>query len=178
MKEIVDFLKNNYETILSVAAFILSLFNFIYLIYTNKKRLSFNMIHYTVARINNKFFYMFNIELINKSRLPIAVNEIIVKYNDSEYKIIKSPRLLSEKETKRNKEVVRRQEVHSAKFPVNILGLASEQKFLVMYGPEKMNGEVDLFINTNRGKISKKVDLNKYFIEADLFCNEVAEYWD
>lgn len=88
--------------------------------------------------VNKKHFYMFNVEFVNKSRLPISVNEITIIENENKYKIIKSPRLLAEKDTKRNKEIIRHQEVHSAKFPINIIGLSFNQEFLVMYGPEKI----------------------------------------
>ena len=39
---------------------------------------------------------------------------------------------------KRNNEIINHQEIHSAKFPINIASLSSEQKFVVMYGPENL----------------------------------------
>ena len=50
---------------------------------------------------------------------------------------MKSPRLLAKKNKKRNTEIINHQEIHSAKFPIDIVGLSSEQKFVVMYGPQK-----------------------------------------
>ena len=135
MKELVLFIKNHYEAILSILAFIISIINLIYLIFTNKKRISFKIENYTSSKVNNKNFYMFNIEFMNKSRLSISINDLIFIDGENSYSIIKSPRLLAEKNTTRNREVIRHQEVHSTKFPINITGLTSEQKFIVMYGP-------------------------------------------
>lgn len=94
VNEFIEFLKNNYESILSISAFIISLINLIYLLSTNKKKLVFQVTNYTKAKVKNKDFYMFNVDLINKSRLPISVNEISF-INDAEiYSVIKSPRML------------------------------------------------------------------------------------
>ena len=120
MKELVLFIKNHYEAILSILAFIISIINLIYLIFTNKKRISFKIENYTSSKVNNKNFYMFNIEFMNKSRLSISINDLIFIDGENSYSIIKSPRLLAEKNTTRNREVIRHQEVHSTKFPINI----------------------------------------------------------
>lgn len=179
VNEFIKFLKNNYESILSISALIISLINLIYLLYTNKKKLIFQITNYTKAKVNNKNFYMFNVNLINKSRLPISVNEISF-FNKAEiYTVIKSPRMLSEKSTTRNKEIIRHQEVHSVKFPINITGLTSEQNFIVMYGPETFQCEkVKIIISTNRGKIKLKINLNDYYLRPDDFTSETSEYYD
>lgn len=132
MKELVLFIKNHYEAILSILAFIISIINLIYLIFTNKKRISFKIENYTSSKVNNKNFYMFNIEFMNKSRLSISINDLIFIDGENSYSIIKSPRLLAEKNTTRNREVIRHQEVHSTKFPINITGLTSKNLLLCM----------------------------------------------
>ena len=179
MKELVLFTKEHYEAILSVSAFTISVINLIYLIFTNKKRISFKIENYTSAKVNNKKFYMFNMEFINKSRLSISINDLIFIDGKNSYSSIKSPRLLAEKSTTRNKEVIRHQEVHSTKFPINITGLTSEQKFVVLYGPEKFENEtLKIIIMTNRGKIKKKINIKKYYLTSDQFMDEASEYYD
>lgn len=138
MKELLEFIKNHYSTILSIFVFIISLINLIYLQLTNKKKLKMNIANFTIVDVNSKHFYMLNVELINKSRLHISVNEIIIENNKEQYRIIKSPRMLAEKDRKRNNEIINHQEIHSAKFPINIASLSSEQKFVVMYGTENL----------------------------------------
>lgn len=94
MGKLIDFIKNYYSPILSVVAIIISLINFVYLVITNKKKLKININNFTIGNVNDKNFYIFNMELINKSRLSISVNEIIIEANKEKYKIIKSPRIL------------------------------------------------------------------------------------
>lgn len=179
MKEVFEFVKSHYSTILSILAFTISLINLIYLLVTNKKKLKINIVNFTIGNVNNKHFYMFNVELINKSRLPISVNEIIIEDSKEKYKFIKSPRMLAEKDRKRNNEIIKHQEIHSAKFPINIAGLSSEQKFIVMYGPEKIeNDSSKVIINTNRGKVTKKINLNMYYLQSEDFAKETSEYYD
>lgn len=179
MKELVLFIKNHYEAILSVLAFTISIINLIYLIFTNKKRISFKIENYTSSKVNNKNFYMFNMEFMNKSRLSISINDLIFIDGENSYSIIKSPRLLAEKSTTRNKEVIRHQEVHSTKFPINITGLTSEQKFIVMYGSEKFENEIiKIIMLTNRCKIKKKINIKKYYLTTEQFMDDASEYYD
>lgn len=179
MKELLEFVKSHYSAILSISAFIISLINLVYLLITNKKKLKINIINFTIGDVNNKHFYMINVELINKSRLPISINEIIIEDNKEKYKIIKSPRMLAEKDRKRNNEIIKHQEIHSTKFPINIAGLSSEQKFIVMYGPKKLkNDNSKIIISTNRGGLIQKVSLNRYYLQPEDFTKETIEYYD
>ena len=43
---------------------------------TYKKRIIFKFENYTTTKVNNKNFYMFNMEYINKSRLSISINDM------------------------------------------------------------------------------------------------------
>ena len=179
MKQLINFIINHYSTILSVSAFLISLVNLIYLLITNKKKLKIYFINFTIGEVNNKHFYMFNIELINESRLPISINEISFENNKETYKVIKSPRILAEKDIEHNNKIIKHQEIHSAKFPINIAGLSSEQKFIVMYGPKKLNDSFSkITISTNRGKITKKINLNQYYLKSNEFIKEASEYYD
>jgi hypothetical protein len=46
-----------------------------------------NIVNFTIVDDNNKHFYMINVEFINKSRLHIAVNEIIFEDNKKQTKL-------------------------------------------------------------------------------------------
>ncbi|MGN1374432.1 MAG: hypothetical protein ACI4XK_03935 [Bacilli bacterium] len=116
---------------------------------------------------------------MNKSRLSISINDLLFIDGENSYSIIKSPRLIAEKSTTRNREVIRHQEVHSTKFPINITGLTSEQKFIVMYGAEKFENEIiKIIIMTNRGKIKKKINIKKYYLTPQQFMDDASEYYD
>lgn len=174
---IFNFITMHIELVLSMIALIISLTDLIYLIYTNFKRLDINVIYYSRLYIHGKNYYMINIEFINKSRQPIAVNEIVIKYENSDYKIIKSPRLLLEKNRTKGKVLTDYKELSSAKFPINLAGLSSEQKFVVMYGPDSLeNTTSKISLSTNRGKISNKLNLKDYYVSIDDFKKDALEY--
>ena len=78
---IIPFIIKNIGIIISILAFILSIFNFIYIIVTNKRKLKFNIESYSYGNVDGKKFYFFNVVFSNKSRQPIAVNEIDLSYN-------------------------------------------------------------------------------------------------
>lgn len=180
MGEIINFIVNNFSIILSVLALIISFINLIYLFFTNRKKLNIEINNYTLMNIGeSKNWYIFNVELINKSRLPVSINEINILDKGITYAIIKSPRLLSEKNNTRNREIIKHQEVHSSKFPINLGGLTSEQKFIVMYGPERFSDDkVKIIINTNRGKIKKNLVYKNLYLTATDFAKETSEYYD
>lgn len=162
---------NHYESILSILAFIISTINLIYLIFTNKKKVAFKIENYTSQYTNNKYFYIFNIEFVNKSRLPISINDLTFIDKDNKYSIIKTPRLLAD-------DTIYNKEIHSTKFPINITGLTSEQKFIVMHGPKKFEKDtIEVIILTNRGKIKKKIHIKKYYLTFAQFSNDVLKYY-
>ena len=60
MKELVLFIKNHYEAILSVLAFIISIINLIYLIFTNKKE------------------YLLRLKIIHHQKLIIKISTCLI----------------------------------------------------------------------------------------------------
>ena len=178
MQIILDFIIKNIEIMISIAALILSVFNFSYLLFSNNRRLVLEIENFSSGKVDNKDFYFFNIIITNKSRLPISINELGLKNDSNVYTFIKSPRLLLEGQTTRGKEIIRKKEIYSIKFPITINGLCSEQFFVVMYGPKKFSNRRSKFIiKTSRGKIKKKINslLNKY-IDSKVFFNDIKNY--
>lgn len=175
---IIPFIINNIGIIISILAFILSIFNFIYLIVTNKKNLKFNIENYSYGNVDGKKFYFFNVVFSNNSRQPISVNEIDLLHNNETYTFIKSKRLLLDGQTTRNKQIIRTKEVYSAKFPINIPGLTSEQYFIVIYGPDKIdNKKLKIILKTNRGKIRRKFKkINSIYIDSQTFFKDLKNY--
>lgn len=178
MKEVLDFIVKNLSIIISIIALIISITNLIYLIITNKKKIVLKIDNYTKREVHDKEFYFFNVTITNKSRLPIAINEITINYKKENYSFVKSPRLLLEGQTTRGEEVIRRKEIYSSRFPININGLCSEQMFLVMYGPQEFKNEkIKINVKTSRGQVKKRLkNFNNYFIESDLFFKELRNY--
>lgn len=170
---------NHWETIISISAFILSLINTIYLLFSNKKHIDFVINSYSSYKVKNKTFYIFNIEIYNKSRLPISITNIIFNDIHNEFQVIKSPRLILEKEKTQNSQIKLHQELHSAKFPININGLSSIQSFIVMYGSNDYKNLTSLIkVCTNRGKIKKHINFNNLYYDDASFRKETFEYYD
>lgn len=175
---IIPFIINNIGIIISILALILSVFNFIYLITTNMKKLKLKVENYSYCNVDGKKFYFFNVMFSNNSRLPIAINEIDLLQNKKVYHFIKSKRLLLDGQTTRNKQIIRTKKVYSAKFPININGLCSEQYFIVMYGPDNIdNSNLKIILRTNRGKIKMKFkNFNNLNIDLQTFFKDLKNY--
>ncbi len=178
MKDVFDFIVKNLSIIISIIALIVSMTNLIYLIITNKKNIHLKIDNYTKGNVHDKEFYFFNVTITNKSRLSIAINEITINYRRKSYSFLKSPRLLFEGQTMRGKEIIRKKEIYSIKFPININGLCSEQMFLVMRGPQDFeNGKVKINVKTSRGQVKRRLkNFDTYFIKSDVFFKELGNY--
>lgn len=179
MKDVFDFIVKNLSIIISIIALIVSMTNLIYLIITNKKHIHLKIDSYTKDNVHDKEFYFFNVTITNKSRLSIAINEITINYKRKNYLFLKSPRLLFESQTTRGKEIIRKKEIYSIKFPININGLCSEQMFLVMRsGPQDFeNGKVKINVKTSRGQVKIRLkDFDTYFIKSKAFFKELGNY--
>ena len=178
MQEFIEFLVNNISIIISAIALIISIINLISNIKSNWKKLDIGMNNYTHSLVDDKEFYIFNIELINKSRLPISISEMIIEINKKEYKINKAPKLLAERDRKRGKEIIRHAEVHSVAFPINLQGLSSQQAFIVMNGPKSIDDKKNkVIINTNRGKIVKHIEFGNYSQNTKCFIDYNEDYY-
>ena len=48
-----------------------------------------------------------------------------------------------------------------------------------MFGPKKIsNKKCIIIISSNRSKIKKKLDLNKYYLDSKTFRDETSEYYN
>lgn len=160
----------------SIIALILSLLNLTYLIITNKKKIELNIRNYTYIKTSataKSFFYMFNVEFINKSRQPIAVTSMVFIDGDKSFEIDLEQQRVADKEKKRGQEVIERNKLDSADFPINLTGLTAIRKILIMHGDDNFqNEEIKVIINTNRGKVNKIIKIkDKYFSSADFTKN-------
>lgn len=164
---------------LSIIAIILSLINFIYLYCTNKKKLDINIRNYTTSQYpptkdkENPFFYMIYIDFINKSRLPIAITSVQIIDSENIYNINLSSERIAEKNRKQNNVIIERQTVDSAGFPINLNGLTAKGEILLMYGKKEFSNEKSiLIINTNRGKVKKKINIKQKVISNANFTEQ------
>ncbi|MBO5474932.1 MAG: hypothetical protein J5982_00325 [Bacilli bacterium] len=177
MNKFICFIYNNREIITILISFLALAISIITLISNykmNKKNLKMVINNFTSAMIENGNFYIFNIDFINKSRLPISINEISI---DNEFTFIKSPRKLIEGQTTKNKTITSEYDLKSTSFPINMLGLESKNVFLVVYGPTNLNvNKYKFHIKTNRGEVVQKIKLCNYNIDGNTFFEEANNY--
>lgn len=163
--------------VLSIISLFLSMINLIYLFVTNRKNLDMIINSYTILHLNDRIYFIFNIELINKSRLPISINEMVIENDNNKYKISKTPNIFMKAKVTSGDIISDRKNASTAIFPINLSGLTSIQKFIFMYGDnDKKLNDINVVINTNRGKIVKEVNFNSCYLKINDFCKEMEKY--
>jgi hypothetical protein len=165
-----------FSLVTSIVAIVLSLINLVYLVITNNKKLDFNIRNYTYIKTftaDKSFFYLFNVEFINKSRQPISITSVKFIDGDKTFDIDLEQQRLADKNKTMGQEVIERKKLDSADFPINLTSLTAIRKILIMHGDDNLqNKKIKVVINTNRGKIYKKISINeKYFLINDFTKN-------
>lgn len=173
-KTIIEFIVNN---VISLIALLISLFNVIYYLINNKKKIDLSINCYTTGIVEDKTFYMYDVNFINKSSLSISINGMKIIDNKQEYLIINSPRKLFEKQSKVGHIITDLKNIFSVSFPINLQGYLSTHNFIIMYGPNKfVNKKQSIVISTSRGKIVKKINIGKKYISAQEFADQERHY--
>ncbi len=169
----------NYVSInfLSIIALGVSIFNLIYYLIKNKKKLDIVVNCYTTGYVNEKVFYMYDVNFINRSQLSISINGLKINDNKKDYYIIKSPRKLFESNSKINNQIINYKEINSVTFPINLQGFESSHNFIIMYGPDKFENDIQkVIISTSRGNIKKKINLGIKHITTEEFMQNEKFY--
>jgi len=165
------------ENFLSIVALCISIFNLIYIISSNKRKVDIIVNCYTTGNVEGKNFYMYDVVFINKSQLSISINGLKVIDNKNEYYIINSPRKLFESKSNINNKVINCKEINSITFPINLQGFESSHNFIIMYGPNKFEKELQkIVIGTSRGKINKNINIGEKYITAKEFMDNEKYY--
>lgn len=165
------------DNLISLIALIISLFNVIYYLINNKKKIELSINCYTTGEVDNNTFYMFDVSFINKSSLSISINGIKIIDNQQEYLIINSPRKLFEKQSKVGHIITDLKKIFSVSFPINLQGYLSTHNFIIMYGPDKfVDNKQKVVIYTSRGKIVKKINISEKYISTKEFMDQEKHY--
>lgn len=167
-----------FSLVTSIVAIILSIINLVYLIITNNKKLDFNIRNYTYTKISTSdksFFYLFNVEFINKSRQPISITNMKFIDGDKIYYIDLEQQRVADKSKTRGQEIIERRNLDSAEFPINLTSLTATRKILIMHGDDNFqNEEIKVVISTNRGKIYKKLSINEKHSSISDFTKNIG----
>ena len=171
LSNIINLIKINWKDLITISAFALSIFNFIYLVKTNFKSISIKELFYTKIKVNQKYQYEFGIILINKSRQPISIIELSFKDNKKTYNSKLDKTIVSVKSSKETKTTY-----YSSEFPINLKSLESSKELILFSLDEELEKEdITFYITTNRGKIRKKLKFKGKFIEIKEYLEKIMK---
>lgn len=166
---------NIVTTIVSIIALVLSIGNAIYIFVCNHKKIDLKLNSYTKNIVNGKYAYIFDILIENKSRLPISINSLKIIKEKKEITFNPNPKLISEITSRSGKTITDKASLYSTAFPINILGLNDNREFFELSNNENLEGKCIIKILTNRGKVSKKINLNDSYIDTSTFMKEYKD---
>ena len=148
---ILNFIKNNIVILISLISLLLSLYNFVYTKYSQRKNILIEFISYRIAKLNEVYFYQIKMSFTNKSHLPISItnismnNDLFCTYGPNLVKVEKIPLISNES---------RIEETKTIQFPINLSQLEGKTGYLEFKISVKIDiNYIILNIYTNRGKI-------------------------
>ncbi len=162
--------------IIAILAFVLSLGNAIYTYKCNHKNINLIINSYTRNYIKDKYIYIFDLLIENKSRLPISINSIKIVKGEKEYKININPTLLSEITSRTGKNITGVSKLFSATFPINISGLNDSREFIELSKNIDLSGDCIIKLCTNRGIIKREFNIDSYYFDAKEFFKIYKDY--
>ena len=143
-------MKIEFGDIIAILALIISIINLIIYFINNKKKIEINLNTYRFTKLPKGYFYIFNVQIVNKSRTPIAIKG--VNCNGSDNPPI--PYLVKENTRKSGKEILSYEKYMTMEFPVNLNSLEGKSGYLEFKSDVELKLEDLMFsIYTNRGTI-------------------------
>ena len=159
-QKFISLFKCNIAIIISGISLLLSLYNFFYSKYVNRKKINIEFLTYRIIKIKESYIYQFKVSFTNCSRLPISItnisinNNVFCAYGPHLIKVEKIPLVANES---------RIEETRTIQFPINLSQLEGKTGYLEFKMPNKLNIEnIILNIYTNRGKLEN----NKPIIQS------------
>lgn len=145
---------------ISALALLVSALTAAYTYLINRRKIDLSVINY---RKMKKDYYIFNIEILNGSRLPIPISEMSANINKKKYAFDKVPRKTTATRS-------------SAAFPINIDGLSAKQCFLILRCEDEVPTVFRIKFCTNRGAINYVARLDVSCKSEDAFIKDVKNY--
>lgn len=130
--------------------------------FKNRKRFTIEINGYFVSHLG----LLLHIQFVNKSAVPLAINEIAALINGNEYICEKIPQEVLEVSKKRGSTITSHREYFSMDFPINLASLCGTSGYLYFSSEQEkfpdVSNEITLIIRTNRGlAVRRKLSLNK-----------------
>lgn len=172
MIKVLDFFICNWEPIVAVLGFLISLLNLWYLLKNNRKSINIREIFYTKNKYSGNYFYELNMILTNKSRLPISIVDVSFENKGKLYSSKLDRTKISSYKDPKNGIV----NFYSSEFPINLNGLESSKEMLLFCLEEEINIEkLKLIITTSRGKIKKKINFEGKNISVHEYLDRILK---
>lgn len=119
MNNIWKFLSNNdnITTIISVLAFVLSMINTFYLIFTQRPKIKVSFKEYTFLKNLPDKPFLLGVIIENKSRLSVSISKMNLNINDTKYEFSWIPIIICNTNLSQNNNTLDKVSVHSLTFP-------------------------------------------------------------
>lgn len=168
MKPFFDFFNNNdnIRTMTSVLAFILSLSNTIYLVFTQRFKIKVRFKEYVfINKIKDKPLIL-GMVIENPSRLPVSVSRMFLHVNKQKFEFSWFPQIIFESNLKQKENIIDKSNIYSLCFPQNINSLGSCCGYFALCSDNKFDindikqAKCKIEIHSNRGKRKFKIDFS------------------
>lgn len=137
--------------IISIIALIISIINLILNFIRYWKQIEIVINTCRISKINNKYFYICNIQIINFSKIPISIKGI----SCNESNVPSKPYLVAEYTKRQGKEVIKSEEVKTFDFPINLDNLQGKSGYIEFESKDKIDmKDIKFVLYTNRGTIN------------------------
>lgn len=169
----------NIELIIAIAAFVLSLTSWIYMIYMNRKDVSLIINRYTSYRtedLQKESLYMMSVSFENKSRQPIAISKLAILQDDVEYDFRVDATIIFKGALRTGDRVDESNEISSTQFPINLSPLNSCHAYTYVTLPSDcvlpVSTPLTFAIYTNRGVVKQMIhELQKAHVDKNKFLS-------
>ena len=138
-------MKIEFGNIIAILALIISIINLIIYFVNNKKKIEINLNTYRFTKLPKGYFYIFNVQIVNKSRTPIAIKGINCNGSDNP----PIPYLVKENTRKSGKEIISYEKYMTMEFPVNLNSLEGKSGYLEFKSDIELNLEDLMFYREN-----------------------------
>lgn len=139
-----------FSLIVAILSLILSLVNLAVLLISRHKKLEINLISYRIVKLKDFYFHQFQVQILNKSQLPISIKSISCNNIYSP----KVPYLVKEESLKNKSGIKEYLKTMTFSFPINLSSLEGISGYLEFKSINKIDlNSLKLDVFSNRGKI-------------------------
>ena len=137
--------------VVAILSALLSLTNFVILLISRHKKLEINLISYIIVKLKDFYFHQFQVQILNKSQLPISIKSISCNniYSPRVPYLVKEE---SFKNSSGNKEYLK---TMTFSFPINLSSFKGVSGYLEFKSKDKIDlNSLEFDVFSNRGNLN------------------------